>query len=170
VALAAACSFAGAAEAQGLDARLWWNDPEVVERLALTSEQRAKMDALLAKQPASRNANEHALAFQRALEQGNSEAARRALAAWADASRDEIRARGELKIEVLALLTKSQREKVAALQPGVLGRPWTPRRSWTKQPDPVVIQEPGAPPRIVQPGEPTAPPSPGGSPPAPKGP
>lgn len=161
---AAVCLLAGAAGAQVLNPQLWWNDPALVEKLALTKEQRAKMDALLAKQPAVPRIDELAATFQNALEHGNTEAARRALAAWADASRDTVRARGALKIEVLSLLTEPQRKQLAALEPDVIARAWKPRRSWLKEPAPVVIHDPSGRPRIVQPNDATAP----NAPPAPQ--
>jgi Spy/CpxP family protein refolding chaperone len=116
------------------EARLWWNDPAVVEKLSLSGEQRAQMDQLFEtylserKNAArSKNANKR---FLEALEQGDGERARKELDSWAEGERAQVRAGGKLKIEVLSLLSEEQRQALASAYPRLIRKNWGPRPSW----------------------------------------
>lgn len=119
-------------------ARLWWNDPAVVEKLGLLGDQRAQMDQLFEtylserKNAAkSRNANKR---FLEALEQPDMDRARSELDSWSEGERALVQASGKLKIEALSLLSKEQRKALASAYPSLIRQSWTPRPSWEPRP------------------------------------
>jgi len=122
------------------EARLWWNDPAVVEKLGLSGEERAQMDQLFEtylserKNAArSRNANKR---FLEALEQPDMDRARRELDSWAEGERAGVQASGKLKIEVLSLLSEEQRKVLTSAYPRLIRKNWVPRPSWEPAPPP----------------------------------
>jgi Spy/CpxP family protein refolding chaperone len=122
------------------EARLWWNDPAVVEKLGLSGEQRGQMDQLFEayrgeRKNAARSSNARDR-FLEALEQGDVERAQRELDASAEGERALVQALGELKIGVLSLLSEEQRKTLASAYPRLLPQPWMPRASWEPPPRP----------------------------------
>ena len=97
----------------------WWNQPNLVDALSLTTEQRAKMDVLLAQsmdnvRAAQQQQREQQRALKEALEAGNWDAARQATDAAAEGMTAAWRAQATLKIEVLALLDPDQQRLVTS--------------------------------------------------------
>jgi hypothetical protein len=113
---------------------LWWNDSEVSEKLALTTEQRSKMDALYRRYADGTGTRNELAAdrkgFETALRQGDLARARSLLDEWADAEDAAVRGLGTLRIEVLSLLDAEQRKKLAMLKPDFVATSWDPRPSW----------------------------------------
>jgi len=126
--------------AERAEARLWWNDPAVIEELSLTGDQRAQMDGMFetykgARKRAAREANARQ-AFRKALEQGDEDRARRELDSWAEGERALTQAIGDLKIGVVSLLTEEQRKARASAYPHLIQTNWTHRSSWEPPPRP----------------------------------
>jgi Spy/CpxP family protein refolding chaperone len=127
-------------------AQLWWNDAYIVGSLSLTGEQRKKMDELFAKRPIAAPpgvpgaAAQGRVAYLAALRAGNFDDARKQLAAWAAAEDRALREAGELRIEVLSVLTPEQRALAGKLRPELINVPWIARSSW----QPRTPQPPGA--------------------------
>jgi Spy/CpxP family protein refolding chaperone len=103
---------------------LWWNDPKIVKSLSLTVEQRGKMTKHLKayheKVPRDRKPEE----FQEALVQGDWKAARDESDQLAKNAATAVRMRGTLKIDVLSLLSKKQRETLVDRYPRLIYKPW----------------------------------------------
>ena len=126
--------------AKRAEARLWWNDPAVVEKLGLSGDPRAQMDQLLEtyrseRKSAARSSNARG-PFLEALEQGDMDRARRELDSWAEGERALIRAGGKLKIGVLSLLSEEQRKALESDYPRLIRQTWMPRPSWERPPPP----------------------------------
>jgi Spy/CpxP family protein refolding chaperone len=140
-------ALGGGAGAPG--GHLWWNDPEVGEKLSLTVEQRARMDELYRKVQQQNEARGNPVAardaYLAALREGDMERARTRLAAWADAEDAALRGMGTLRIEVLSLLSAEQRKALASLKPDLIGVPWNPRHAWTYLPPPKRMAPPKRP-------------------------
>jgi Spy/CpxP family protein refolding chaperone len=131
-----ACLFAQAAEAPAgakqekktPHEKIWWNQADKVEVLALTPEQRTQMDALLtaffeaAPSPIGRQAL--MATFTAALAEGDWAAAAAAAEAMADAAAKPIAVNAGLMIDVLKLLTSEQREAFYGRFPQIARRPW----------------------------------------------
>jgi hypothetical protein len=86
--------------------------------------------------------------FLEALEQGDTERARRERDSWAEGERAQVRAGGKLKIEVLSLLSEKQRKALASAYPRLIRKNWVPRISWEPRAKPkrtVGEQRPGEP-------------------------
>jgi len=120
--------------AKRAEARLWWNDPAVVEKLGLSGDQRAQMDQLFEtyrseRRNAAKSSNAHD-SFLEALGQGDAEWARRELESWVEGERALLQAVGKLKIEVLALLSEEQRKALPSAYPRLIQQVWMPRSSW----------------------------------------
>ena len=115
------------------EGRLWWNDPEVVATLSLREEQRAKMDAISAREPAP-GAGKSRVAFHEALRAGDLERARRELGLWADGESADIRRAGETRLEILAVLDAAQRKLLSEKLPAITSLPWAKRASWAPAP------------------------------------
>jgi Spy/CpxP family protein refolding chaperone len=97
----------------------WWNQPDLVDALSLTTEQRAKMDALLVQateglRAAQQRQREQQRALKEALEAGNWDAARQATDAAAAGMTAAWRAQTTLKIDVLSLLDPDQQRLVTS--------------------------------------------------------
>jgi Spy/CpxP family protein refolding chaperone len=120
------------------ETRLWWNDPTVVEKLSLTGDQRAEMDELFETYRNTRKSSAAAsglpTGFYQALEQGDADRARTALASWAETERARIQTMGDLKIGVISLLSEAQRKTLASAHPPLIRQVWTPRASWEPRP------------------------------------
>ena len=126
--------------AKRAEARLWWNDPAVVEKLGLLGDPRAQMGQLFEtylseRKNAARSSNARK-PFLEALEQGDMERARSKLDSWAEGERAGVRAGGKLKIEVLSLLSDEQRKALASAYPRLIRKSWVPRSSWEPAPPP----------------------------------
>jgi len=108
--------------------KIWWNQPDKIEALSLTQEQRAAMDALLteffeqAPTPTDRQAN--MTAFTAALAKGDWAAADKAAEAMADAASRPIYVISGLMTDVMKLLTPDQRQAFASQFPRIAQRPW----------------------------------------------
>jgi ParB-like chromosome segregation protein Spo0J len=128
------------AQAKRAEARLWWNDPAVVEKLELSGDQRAQMDQLfetyLSERKKAATSSNARKPFFAALEQGDMDGARRELASWAEGERAGIQAGGKLKIEVLELLSEEQRKALASAYPLLVRKAWAARPSWEPAPAP----------------------------------
>jgi Spy/CpxP family protein refolding chaperone len=103
---------------------LWWNDPKIVKALSLTDEQRKKMGehlkAYRKKVPESRNPK----AFHETLVQGDWKAAHGESEKLAKGAEASVRMRGELKIDILSLLSKKQRETLVDQYPRLIYKRW----------------------------------------------
>lgn len=103
---------------------LWWDDPEIVKALSLTDEQRKKMREYLKayreKVPQERRPE----AFHETLVQGDWKAARSESEKVAKIAQESVRMRGTLKIDVLTLLSKEQREILVDRYPRLIYKPW----------------------------------------------
>ena len=133
---------------------LWWNDPQLVEKLSLGAEQRGRMDALWKTYDASVRANaigKPRASYFGALHQAKYDEARKQSEAWATAAGALVRADGALKIGVLSLLSAEQRTKLDAMNPHLASFVWMPRPSW--------VPQPGAGAKGRAPGAPAAPPA-----------
>jgi hypothetical protein len=118
---------------------LWWNDSSLIEQLELKADQRAKMDGAYEKfrsAATTRGAQAARSAFEAALREGKWSEARKQLDAWMDQQGAPVRAFGELKIEVLSLLSDGQRKKLYAELPRLVQAPWRPRVSWASEAQP----------------------------------
>jgi len=106
-----------AVQGASLTEHAWWNQDDLVGALSLTTEQRAKMDALLLQSmerlhAAQQQQREQQRQLKEALEAGNWEAARHAADAAAEGMSAAWRAQTTLKIDVLALLDPNQQQLV----------------------------------------------------------
>jgi Spy/CpxP family protein refolding chaperone len=129
---------------------LWWNDPQLLEKLSLSAEQRSQMDQLFKTYEASVRANaigKPRAGYFGALHQGNYEQARKENDAWAAAAGAIVHADGALKIGALSLLSADQRKALDAVNPYLANFVWTPRPSWSPPPGAGAKgRAPGAPP------------------------
>ena len=106
-------------QSASLTDRAWWNQPDLVDALSLTPEQRAKMDALLLQsmdslRAAQQRQHEQQRVLKEALDAGKWDAARQAADAAADGITAAWRAQTTLKIDVLALLDPDQQRLVTS--------------------------------------------------------
>jgi Spy/CpxP family protein refolding chaperone len=108
-------------------AALWWNDPKMVKALSLTDEQRKKMGEYLKAFREKVPQNQKPEAFHETLVQGDWKAAHKEREKLAKSAAKSVKMRGTLKIDVLSLLSKEQREKLVDLYPRLIYKPW--RRS-----------------------------------------
>lgn len=108
-----------AIQSASLTDHAWWNQPDLVDALSLTPEQRAKMDALLLQsmdslRAAQQRQHEQQRVLKEALDAGKWDAARQAADAAADGITAAWRAQTTLKIDVLALLDPDQQRLVTS--------------------------------------------------------
>ncbi len=108
-----------AIQSASLTDRAWWNQPDLVDALSLTPEQRAKMDALLLQsmdslRAAQQRQHEQQRVLKEALDAGKWDAARQAADAAADGMTAAWRAQTTLKIDVLGLLDPDQQRLVTS--------------------------------------------------------
>jgi len=121
-----------------LTKRAWWNQPDIIDALQLTGEQRTRMDALLRRwseaQSAVRQQHRDAqLALKKALAAADWTAARAAATTAGQSLSAQWTSQAELKIDVLAMLNPAQRDTVSSRyryllhQTSVLTRAGRPR-------------------------------------------
>jgi len=108
---------------------LWWNQPQVVEALALDAVQRADMDDVFARFLAERRAlradfGEPVAAYREALRRGDLAAARQAVALRAERAAAAATAEATMVLDVLATLRPGQLEKLREKYPKLLASPW----------------------------------------------
>ena len=104
---------------------LWWNDPETQKALTLTDEQREKMDGYLAAYRKQLPPDRRAAAFHESLVQGTWKQARSEIKKLSEMAEAAVRTRGALKIDVLAVLSKEQHQKLVDQYPSVIYKAWT---------------------------------------------
>ncbi|MGI9591044.1 MAG: Spy/CpxP family protein refolding chaperone [Myxococcota bacterium] len=108
----------------------WWNDPRLVEALGLGEEQREKMDGIykkyLEERPSPTERGNRREPFAEALVAGDMKTAQKKLDELVQETSAPVRAHGELKIQVLSLLTTEQQAKLAADHENVIKRSWIP--------------------------------------------
>lgn len=117
---------------------LWWNDPVIVQEIGLSQAQRSKMDAAYAeyeeKAEAARKNRGGQRDFVEALETGQWDRARTLLDTWADVQTNPQYAMGEMKLELLQLLSQKQLDELVKDYPRVVRRQWRPAVSWGARP------------------------------------
>jgi Spy/CpxP family protein refolding chaperone len=106
------------------ESALWWDDPAIVKALSLTDEQRKKMGEILKAYRKKVPQNQRPEAFHETLVQGNWKAARSESEKVAKNAETSVQMRGTLKIDVLSLLSKEQRETLVDRYPRLIYRPW----------------------------------------------
>ena len=108
--------------------QMWWNQSLKVTTLALTGDQRSRLDALgrayLEARRDSTAQSDALAAFSTALKKNDFAAAREQAKVLAQASAQPHLAQAELMIDGLSVLSAEQREKLAANFPGLLEGPW----------------------------------------------
>jgi Spy/CpxP family protein refolding chaperone len=103
---------------------IWWNNPTIVEELSLAEEQRKKMDGYLDEYRRTEPGEDRRLSFNEALHDGNWGKARSELKQLSDQAAASIRARGELKINVLSTLSDAQRKTLVERYRRLINQPW----------------------------------------------
>ncbi len=103
---------------------LWWDDPKIVKNLSLTDEQRKKMGEYLEAYRKNPPQDLRPEAFHETLVQGDWEAGRSESERLAKRAATSVRMRGTLKIDVLSLLSKEQRELLVDRYPRLIYKPW----------------------------------------------
>lgn len=109
---------------------VWWNEREIVEALSLSEEQRKKMDGRIdAWRQANREESPATFAsFNEALSLGNWDKARSELEQLSKQTSEPLRARGELKIDLLSTLSDEQLAILVERYPRVIYQPLLPTR------------------------------------------
>jgi hypothetical protein len=107
----------------------WWNHPAIAEAIGVRADQRAEMDRVMARHveghlAAAEKRERLGAAFQNALKSGEWDAARKNASELRDGIAQGWYNQALLKIDILQLLTKEQREKLAAEHSELLVRPW----------------------------------------------
>ena len=121
---AAARAKRPAAAGQRGEKALWWNDPGIQKALTLTDEQRAKMNGYLAAYRKKLPQERRAAAFHETLVQGTWKQARTENERLSALAGGAVRMRGELKIDVLSVLSKEQHKKLVDRFPRLIYKPW----------------------------------------------
>ena len=103
---------------------VWWNNPPIVEELSLAEEQRKKMDGYLDEYRRTEPGEDRRPAFNEALRDGNWAKARSELKQLSDQAAVSIRARGELKINVLSALSDAQQKTLVERYRRLINQPW----------------------------------------------
>jgi len=124
---------AEAPAARGGARNVWWNEPTFVEALSLSEEQRTKADAFLKAYRETLEGPQGGAGvevFHQALAKGDWARARTELDALSAQAAVPVRSRGELKLNVLKLLSDEQRAKLTEKFPRLVSHPWVrpPRR------------------------------------------
>lgn len=109
--------------------RIWWNQSRFIEGLALTGEQRGRMDEVLERHLFARRSQrqEYRQArgeVARAARDGRWQEAEAASVRLGEAGAELARLEGELMVAVLRLLSADQRAKLEDGFPMILLRPW----------------------------------------------
>lgn len=115
--------------ARGLVRKIWWNNAEVVEALALSDEQRQRMDGhlqrfLRSRQEATSTRQAAEGDYLAALEEGRWPEARAALDRFGASSLRALTGQAEMKIDVLAELENGQRARLGESYPHLFRAPW----------------------------------------------
>ncbi len=103
---------------------VWWNRPPIVEELSLAEEQRKKMDGYLDEYRRTEPGEDRRPSFNEALRDGNWAKARSELKQLSDQAAVSIRARGELKINVLSALSDAQQKTLVERYHSLINQPW----------------------------------------------
>ena len=103
---------------------LWWNDPGIVKALTLSDKQRTKMEKYLKFYRESVPPAQRPDAFHEALVQGEWKNAQAEGGKVAKAASASVQLRATLKIDVLAVLSKEQLQKLVDQQPRLIYKPW----------------------------------------------
>lgn len=103
---------------------LWWDDPKIVKALTLSAEQQKKMTEYLEAYRKNVPQDRKPEAFQETLVQGNWKGARAESEKLGKAAQKSVEMRGALKIDVLSLLSKKQRELLVDRYPRLIYKPW----------------------------------------------
>jgi Spy/CpxP family protein refolding chaperone len=103
---------------------IWWSDPQVVKALTLTDEQRKKMDELLKTYRSTVPKDNRPAAFHETLVQGNWKNARIESDKLAKRAATSVRMRGELKIDVLSVLSDKQLQRMVDRYPRLIYKRW----------------------------------------------
>jgi Spy/CpxP family protein refolding chaperone len=103
---------------------LWWNEAAIQKALAITDEQRQKMDAFLAAYREQLPAERRPAAFHETLVQGTWKQAREENGKLSALAGKAVQTRGELKINVLSVLSKEQHQKLVDQYPRLIYKPW----------------------------------------------
>jgi Spy/CpxP family protein refolding chaperone len=106
------------------ESTLWWDETPVVKALSLTDEQREKMGEILKAYRKKVPQDVRPEAFHETLVQGNWKAARGESEKLAKSAETSVQMRGTLKIDVLSLLSKEQRETLVDRYPRLIYQPW----------------------------------------------
>lgn len=106
------------------ESMVWWNSPSVVEQLSLADEQRAKMDGYLRAYRRKEPEDNRRPSFGDALAAGSWLEARAQLKQLEDQAVASIRARGELKIDVLSILSEDQRKTLVERYDRLIRQRW----------------------------------------------
>jgi Spy/CpxP family protein refolding chaperone len=107
----------------------WWNHPDIVEAIGVRADQKGEMDRVMSRHveghmAAAEKRQKLGATFQDALKSGEWDAARKHASELRDAIAQGWYNQALLKIEILQVLTKEQREKLAAEHSDLLIRPW----------------------------------------------
>lgn len=103
---------------------LWWNDPGVIKVLSLSDEQRATMDVSLRAYREKLPSDRRPIAFHEALVQGDWQQARRENDKVAGMAEKSVRMRGNLKIDILSMLSEEQKGLLVDGYPQLIYKPW----------------------------------------------
>ena len=104
---------------------LWWNDPGIVKGLSVTEEQRKRIETILAAYRKDLPREKGPADFHEALVQGSWKDARAANKKLAELAATSIRTRGQLKIDILSVLSKEQYKLLVDRYPRLIYRPWS---------------------------------------------
>ena len=111
--------------ARASNSGVWWNSSAIVQRLSLADEQREKMDGYLEAYRRTESGESRRSSFTDALADGNWREARTQLKQLEDQALASIRARGELKISVLSVLSEDQRKTLVERYGRLIRQRWT---------------------------------------------
>jgi hypothetical protein len=103
---------------------LWWNDPSLIKALSLTDEQREKMARVLAAYHEKLPTDRSAAAFHETLVQGKWQESRAENDKLARIAELSVRMRGDLKVDVLSLLSAEQHRELVDRCPQLIYKPW----------------------------------------------
>jgi len=104
---------------------LWWDDPKITKALSLTDEQREKMNAHLKAHREKMPALWKMESFHENLVQRDWKAADDESQRISKVAERALRMRGQLKVNVLSVLTEEQHKLVVDGFPRLIYKPWT---------------------------------------------
>jgi Spy/CpxP family protein refolding chaperone len=108
----------------------WWNQPDLIESLELSEEQRREMDAVMREAQRQMNESVHKQnaardRFEVAIRKRDWKEAREAAAAWEAGFAQQWGVANRSKIDIFEKLTPEQHEKLLRDHEYLLHRPWT---------------------------------------------